>query len=216
MARSRKPVPRIDPSFGELDGWLRVAHDRISRQVNVRETRDASGTKTVVTIDHLLSCDLAAHAGWHVRTRPTFIPSAYFSSEVRTKVKNAERLRGRAIYCDDLLDRELVAAVSYHIDEDSRVPVFLTELGLRKDIAGNAFLRFRTLSGALVLKYHVHVIADKIGRGGYVDTDLAPGSEQLELARELGFRPSPRIKRLRIGGTHLRQPLPGQDSRTGG
>jgi hypothetical protein len=205
VARSRKQVSATETSLSELAGWLSAAQDRISRQVNVRETRSASGTKTVVTIDHLLSCDLSAHAGWHIRTRATFIPSANFSSEVRTKIKTAERLRGRAIYCDDLLDRELVAAVSYHIDEDSRIPVFLTELGFRKDIVGNALLRFKTLSGALVLKHHLHAIAAKIGRGGYVDTDLAPGSEHLELARELGFRKAPRIRGLRIGGTHLRQ-----------
>ncbi len=209
LARSRKQIPTIEPSLSELSDWLSGVHDQICRQVTVHEKEHASGKRTVVTIDHRLSCDLGGHAGWHVRTRQTFLPNAHFSSEVRTKIKNAAQMRGRAIYCDDLLDPELVAAVAYHVDEDSRMPIFLTELGFRTDIAGNAVIRSKSLSGALVLKHHVHAISDRIGRGDSVHIELAPGSEEFDLACQLGFKPAPKIKGYRPGGQHLRQSLSG-------
>jgi len=196
----------------ELGRWLAGARERIFRQVNVREKERSTGKETVVTIDHRLSCDLEAHAGWHIQTRPTVLPRAHFSSEVRAKIKTAERTRGRAIYCHDLIDQEVIAAVSYHIDEDSHMPVLITTLGFRTDTGDNAFLRYKTLAGALVLKHHVHAIADKIGRGGYVDIDLAPGAAQPGLAQELGFQKAPRVKGFNPGGLHLRQPAPGQIS----
>jgi len=198
-----------------LARWLSDARERIFRQVNVQENERASSKETVVTIDHRLSCDLDAHAGWHVRTRPTVLPRAHFSSQTRAYVKNAERSRGRAIYCHDPIGQEVVAAVSYHIDEDSHMPVLITTIGFRTDTGNNAFLRYRTLAGALVLKHHVHAVAEKIGRGGYVDMDLAD-SAQFELARELGFQRAPRVKGFRPGNLHLRQPAPAQDLGMGG
>lgn len=200
----------------ELARWLTDARDRVVRQVNVRENERASGTETIVRIDHRLSCDLEAHAGWHIRTTQTFLPGAHFSSQARTYVKTAARSRGRAIYCYGLVDEEVIAAVSYHVDEDSHMPVLITTLGLRTDIGGNDFLRYRTVAGALVLKHHVHAVADKIGRGGYVDLDLADKDPaHLELARELGFQRAPKVKGFRPGGVHLRQAAPGQDLGTG-
>lgn len=198
----------MDTALNRLANWLSGSHDRISRQVNVREKKHASGTETVVTIDHRLSCDLAAHVGWHIETRPTFLPRVHFSSWAIAHIKNAERRRGRAIYCHDRIDQEVIAAVSYHIDDDPRMPVLLTALAFRTDTGANAFLRYRTLAGALVLKHHVHALAEKIGRGGYVDIDLADGG-RADLARELGFQPAPKVKGFRPGGLHLRQQAPG-------
>lgn len=205
-----------EPAYEELVRWLIDARDRILTQVNVREKQRSTGKETVVSIDHRLSSDLAAHAGWHIKTKPTVLPRAHFSSEVRAKVKTAERTRGRAIYCHDPVDQEVIAAVSYHIDEDSHMPVLITTLGFRTDTGRNAFLRYKTLAGALVLKHHVHAVADKIGRGGYIDIDLAPGAVQSGLARELRFQTAPRVKGFHPGGVHLRQPAPGQDLGTGG
>jgi hypothetical protein len=192
--------------LSELAHWLSDAGERIFSQVNVRENERALGKKTVVAIDHRLSCDLDAHDGWHIRTRSTVLPRAHFSSLARTYVKNASQdRRGRAIYCHDPTGREVVAAMSYHIDDNARMPVLITTLAFRTDTGGNTFLRYRTLAGALVLKHHVHALAAKIGRGGYLDMDLADAA-QFELARELGFQRAPRVKGFRPGGLHLRQP----------
>jgi hypothetical protein len=193
----------------ELSLWLTDARARISRQVIVRVSKRASGIETVISIDHRMSCDLDAHDGWHIRTGETFLPEVHFSSQARTYVKTAARKRGRAIYCYDLTDGEVVAAISYHIDEDSTMPVLITTLGVRIDIRGNDFLRYRTLAGALVLKHHLHAVAEKIARGGHVDIDLADkDAAHFELAQELGFQRAPKIKGFRPGGIHLRQAAP--------
>jgi len=101
----------------------------------------------------------------------------------------------------------VVAGLSYHIHDNAGIPMLLTTIALRTDIEGNAFLRYRTLSGALVVKQYVRAIADRIGRGGYVDLDLADLKHE-PLVRELGFRKAPNVKGLRPGGVHLRQPAP--------
>jgi hypothetical protein len=193
--------------LAELARWLTDARERIRGQVHVREYKRASGNETVVAIDHRLSCDLDAHEGWHVQTRPTLLPRAHFSSWAIAHIKTAGRRRGRAIYCHDPLVQEVIAAVSYHIDDDPRMPILLTTLAFRTDAAGNPFLRYRTLAGALVLKHHLHALAGKIGRGGHLDIDLAD-RERLDLARALGFRSAPKMKGFRPGGLHLRQQAP--------
>ena len=98
--------------------------------------------------------------------------------------------------------------MSYHIDDNARIPVFLTMIAFRTDIAGDAFRRYRTLAGALVVKHYVHAIAKEAGRGGCVDLDLADRAHE-RYASELGFRKAPKVKGLRPGGVHLRQPAPG-------
>jgi hypothetical protein len=194
-------------ALSRLARWLADAWKRILNQVNVIEQGRRSGKTTLVAVDHRLSCDLEMHAGWHIQTKPTFLPRDHFSSQARAYVKNAERARGRAMYCHDLIEQEVVAVMSYHIDEDARMPILITTLGFRIDIAGNAFLRYRTMAGALVLKHHAHAVAEKIGRGGFVDMDLADKA-QFGLARELGFQPAPQVKGFRPGNLHLRQPAP--------
>ena len=206
MSERSKPAT-LDPSLAELARWLNGARDRIVAQVTVRQEHRASGRETLVTIDHRLSCDLPLHAGWHVRTRPTVLPRAHFSSWAIARVKSAEQRRGRAIYCHDLTLQEVTAAASYHVDTSKRLPLLLTTLAFRTDIDDNPYLRYRTLAGALVLKHELHAVADLIGRGGCVDIDLAD-KDRLDAARELGFRSAPRIKGFRPGGVHLRQDAP--------
>jgi hypothetical protein len=199
-------IDPLPPFLGPLAEWLGAARERISAQVTVRETKRASGANTTVTIDHRLSCDLDDFAGWHVSTAPALLPRAHFSSYAKHLIKTAaQHGRGRALYCHDPLAQEVVSALSYHIDDDERKPVLLTALGFRTDTGENRFLSERTLSGALVLKHHVHAIAAKIGRGGYVDIDVG-SREHVELVSQLGFRRAPKIKGFKPGGTHLRQP----------
>lgn len=131
----------------------------------------------------------------------------HFSSWAVAHIKTAERSRGRAIYCHDPLVQEVVAAVGYHIDENRTLPLLITTLAFRIDTQENAFLRYRTLAGALVLKHHLHAIAEKIGRGGCVDIDLTD-RERLALAQELGFRRAPKVKGFRPSSLHLRQDAP--------
>jgi hypothetical protein len=193
----------------ELGRWLTSERRRIEKQVTVREARRARGPNTTVSIDHRFPCRLDAHAGWHVRTRPAYLPFAHFSSEVRARIKGAENMgpRGRTIYCHDLGLEQVTSVLGYHLAVRPHLPVLITTLGLRRDREMTVALRDRSLAGALVLKHHLHAIADRAGRGGHVDLDLND-SRQLELARRLGFRKAPRMKGFRPAGTHLRQPAP--------
>lgn len=196
-----------DDPLDPLAGWLASQRGVISRQVTIRRGESAYGSRTEVAIDHRLLCDLAGHGGWRISTKPTFVSQHQFGSYARHYLKTANRGRGRAIYCHDLSASELVAGVTYHIDDDQRIPVLLTTIAFRSDVGDSATLRYRTLAGALVAKHYVHAVAEKIGRGGFVDLDLGDRTYE-PLARAMGFRKAPKIRGLRTGGVHLRQAAP--------
>lgn len=198
-----------DDPLDVLARWLDEQRDRIDipRHVTVRKAEGAYGMRTRVAIDHRLSCDLGPHNGWRISTKPTFVSQHQFGSLARHYLKTADHSRGRAIYCHDLSAAEVVAGMSYHIDDNTAIPVLLTTIALRTDTEDSAFLRYRTLSGVLVIKQYIHAIAERISRGGYVDLDLA-GREHEPLVRKLGFRKAPTVKGLRPGGVHLRQLAP--------
>jgi len=62
-----------DDPFDLLTRWLTEQRATISRQVTIRKSAGAYGTRTQVAIDHRLSCDLAAHDGWRIsRSRRSF------------------------------------------------------------------------------------------------------------------------------------------------
>jgi hypothetical protein len=193
-----------------LARWLAEGRETrdLARQVIVRETQSAYGTRTVVDIDHLLACPLERHEGWRVSTRPTFLPRLHFSSQATHYLKTAAVTRGRTLYCYEPPAGGVVAALSYHLDERKHLPVLLTTIGLRIDYPTNPFLEYRTLAGALVLKHYVHTLATKVGRGGHVDLELADRKDE-PLMRRLGFRPAPRLRGRGAGGSLLRQPAPG-------
>ncbi len=206
-----------DDALDRLARWLidQWATIDIPGHVTVRKATGAYGMRTTVAIDHLLSGPLEAHDGWRISTKPTFLPREHFSSQARHFLKTAEPGRGRAIYCHDWSSLEVVAGLSYHVDDKSGFPVLITTIAFRTDIAGNAYLRHRTLAGAFILKQYVHAVSEKIGRGGHVDLDL-PTRNHEPYARELGFRKAPRVRGLRPGGLHLRQnALAGQASGSG-
>jgi len=182
--------------------------------VAVKTIERGEGDRTKVAIDHLLSCPLSGYNGWRVTTKQTFLPLGQFSSHASFCLKTADHVRGRTIYCKDrALDDEVVAAMSYHIDERSSWPVFVMTIGFHRDGKRDAEMRKRTIVGAFVIKQYVHAISDLIGRGGLVHIDVPPDGEIY--ARELGFRNAPRIKGLRVAGTHMQQPSLRQDSESG-
>lgn len=198
-------------NLDELGQWLAGRRRRIRDQVTLRETQRGPGPETAIAIDHRFPCELEAHAGWHVRTNPAYLPGVHFTSHTRACVNGAESAgagaRGRTIYCHDVGLGEVTAVLVYHLDRRTHLPVLLTALGLRSDREMTVALRDRSLAGALVLKHHLHAIADRAGRGGHVDLDLND-KRQLDLAQRLGFRRAPRVRRFRPAGTHLRQLAP--------
>lgn len=207
-----------DDSLAPLARWLidhRMAID-IEGKIAITKRASTEGERTIVTIDHLVSCSLSGRGGWRVRTKRTYLPPGHFHSSAAHTLKSADHGRGRTIYCMDRgFDDEVVAALSYHLDKRRVWPLFITAIGFRIDFPNNAVLRWRTLEAAFLLKQYAHAIAALTGRGGDVHAEVPPNSVT-RYAEELGFQNAARPKGLRSSGTHMRQaPLSDQSSASG-
>ena len=207
-----------DEALDRVARWLidQQATLDIAGQISATETATAEGDRTRVSIDHLLSCPLPGRLGWRVTTKKTYLPTPHFHSSAAHILKTADHGRGRTIYCMDRGFRdEVVAALSYHLDERPSWPLFVTAIGFRIDFPENLELRRRTLEAAFLLKQYAHAIARITGRGDDVHAEVPPHGET-RYAVELGFRKARRLKGLRASGTHMRQPpLEGQSSSRG-
>jgi hypothetical protein len=177
----------------------------LAKQVRVTKVVGATGDMTRVRIDHRIpSHDSGGRAGWRITTREQFLPRAHFDVDVRREVNSASAERGRRVYCIEQHSGEVVAAIAYHVDKNTRIPVMVTAIGLRIDSMGTPELFSRSRGAAYVLKQYVHEIARQLGRGSFVDIDAGSAATRAE-AQVLGFRPAPTVRGLRISGTHLRQ-----------
>jgi hypothetical protein len=194
-------------SLERLSRWLIENRESIDipSQITIRESSTARGARTHVAIDHRLAGPFLAHRGWRVSTKRTDLPSVHFSSLATHYLKTADHPRGRTIYCHDNARGEVIAALSYHVDEHASWPVFITMIGLRTDFKVDLDLRNRTIGAAFLLTQYVHAISDALGRGGDVHIEI-PRHDTDSYAAELGFRKAVKISGLRVSGTHMRQP----------
>lgn len=188
--------------LGGIIEW--VARSKSTWNLQGQVHVEARGGQTFVRIDHRMPAGDHSDKGWRVTTGNQYLPRAHFGADVRSAINSASHERGRRLYCIDQASNEVVAAMSYHVDEDPRLPVFLTSIGLRVDEGGMPELYDRSRGAAFLLKQYVHEIARKIGRGGHVDID-AGSVELLKDLTVLGFKRAPKIKGLRPSGQHLRQ-----------
>jgi len=197
-----------DDPLGEFRLWLleHRAEIDLTNHIAITKRRSAEGERTSVGIDHLVSCPLQGREGWRITTKRTYLPPGHFHSSVAYTLKTAaDHGRGRTIYCMDRgFEDEVVAALSYHLDERHRWPPFVTAIGFRTDFPDNAMLRRRTLEAAFLLKQYVHAIAAVTGRDRDVYADVPPNSVT-RYAEELGFQKAARLKGLRPSGTLMRQ-----------
>lgn len=97
-----------------------------------------------------------------------------------------------------------MAAISYHLDDRPSFPLLLTAIALRVDEGDE--LHDQSRAAAQILKGYAHEIARQMGRGSHVDIDASPYA--VPDLTVLGFSKAPRVKSLRVSGTHLRQPAP--------
>ena len=162
---------------------------RIRQELHVRVVRQATGPWTRVTLGHvhvpevgeaggprfLLTTELA------VRLSPS-----HFDRGLAAKINQANREKGRVVFAVDLALNEVVAAIAYHIPEDSPSPLLITALAPRVDAAapvGRACVP--------MLKACLHELGAYLGRGGQLG--LGPGGAPIDEAKQLfGFRPAPR------------------------
>jgi hypothetical protein len=196
-----------DTSDQPLAAWLARPKIKtaIASQVTIRQKNTAAGKRTTVSIDHRLVSEIEGYDGWRITTKRTFLPLAHFSSWATHDLRTANHDRGRTIYCmDRARDDEVVAAISYHIDDHASWPIFITMIGLRIELGEDADLRRRTLAGAYLIKQYLHAVASTLGRPCDLYVDLSPKSGQAA-ATELGFRPARRIPGLRVAGVLMSQ-----------
>lgn len=178
----------------------------IAAAVNHDPRETAEGEKNYITINHLLP-EPGRARDWRFRvtTSHQMLPNAHFDRAVRAKVNQASRERGRRIYAIERDSLEVMAVLSYHLDEDIHRPLLITALGTRCDADDSPELFAMSLALVWLLKQYAHVIAEKAGRGAHVDMDASTKPEVLATLEQLGFRNAPRVKEFTPSGKHMRQ-----------
>jgi hypothetical protein len=180
----------------------------LARQVHVTSHGTAYGERTTLHIDHRIPDVVGAQEGWRITTDHQHLPRVHFHPRARAKINAASQERGRRVYCIDLASAEVVAAMSYHLDNRRKFPLMLTAIGLRMDEGAPEDLYDASRGAAFLLKQYLHELAAQVGRAGYVDID-ADGVTALRNLSDLGFVRAPRVKGLRESGRRMRQhPLP--------
>lgn len=156
-----------------------------------------------MAIDHRVPGDAdEGRPGLRITTKDQKLFRAHFDREVREVANTASHERGRRLFCIEMSRQEVVAVISYHIDDRGHFPVLITSIGQRID-GDTDLIRVSRLAAAL-LKQYVHEIAEQIGRGGSVDFDNGDPSAETEL-KVLGFRRGPKVDGRRPSGTMWRQ-----------
>ena len=208
---SRTPLNRsgrLIDLMVEIRRWLHDARTNLNLRAHVHITKSGTvhGERTTVQIDHRIPGPRSGRrARWRITTKAQRLFKVHFHIDVREEVNAASTQRGRVLYCIDLDRQEVVAVLSYHIDDKSHFPVLLTVIGMRIDGRTDDDLTDSSRGGALILKQYAHEIARRLGRGAFLDIDASNDSQVLAELNALGFRNAPQVKDLRISGTHLRQ-----------
>ena len=162
---------------------------RIRQALHVRVVQRATGPWTHVTLGHvhvpeageeggsrfLLTTELAAR-----------LSPSQFDRTLAATINQASREKGRVVFAVDLALNEVIAAIAYHIPEDSSSPLLVTALAPRIDAAGPVGRACVPL-----LKACLHELGTYLDRGGQLG--LRPGGAPLDEAQRLyGFRRAPR------------------------
>jgi hypothetical protein len=162
---------------------------RIRQELHVRVGRRATGPWTEVTLRHLHVPEVGETGvpRFLLTTELTArLSPSLFDRRLAAKINQASREKGRVVFAVDFAINEVVAAIAYHIPEDSSSPLLITALAPRIDGAapvGRACVP--------MLKACLHELGAYLGRGGQLG--LRPGGAPLDEAQQLfGFRPAPR------------------------
>jgi hypothetical protein len=162
---------------------------RIQQALHVRVVQQATGPWTQVTLGqvHVPGADEERGPRFLLTTELAVrLSPSLFDRGLAGKINQASREKGRAVFAVDLTLNEVVAAIAYHIPEDSSSPLLITALAPRSDAAapvGRACVP--------MLKACLHELGTYLGRGGQLG--LRPGGAPIDEAQQLfGFRPAPR------------------------
>jgi hypothetical protein len=176
----------------------------LERHIHIERRERADGEENQIRVDHrfpdIRNGRFSRTKGrWRVTTKGPKIrlPLKLHGRGASEVNRVGGQGRGRALYCYDLERNALpIAAVAFHIDRDTRIPVQITGLALpRRDDD-----EWRdNLWGVWFIKFHLHALGLMLGRGSQVicEEKVAAGPAELEL---LGFRRAERIAGVRPSG----------------
>lgn len=161
-------------------------------------------------IPHLALRGRGRPARYRITTRGQMLRTDHFPDpDLRSAIRRAAaKVRNRALFCADLRTGEVMAAASFHIDDDPALPLHIREIGLRDGDDDDTDVRAQSEFCAHVLLAYLLVAGDKDGRGEVLGF-LSENDEQEQLARDFGFRPTERPAAIIQPGDYMTmQPPP--------
>jgi hypothetical protein len=130
--------------------------------------------------------------GWRITTTSHFLRRDHFPNDTarRGVAYNDQKARGRTLYCVSAAEREshtrgqVVAALSWHVDERTTAPILITNLVIRGDGADAQAL---SLAAAAWMLAYLLEVAARTGRPGEigVEIDTQPNADDFSA---IGFR----------------------------
>lgn len=191
------------PELGVVRQFVDERTD-IHDNVRVSESVAHGSRQTRVTVHHRIpSPSSGRRARWLITTTSQLLAPGLFAPRIAEAIRRASDVRGRALYCVDLVWREVLAALTYHLDDDRARPVLITALALRTD--GDDTLYRESLAATLVLKAYLHALGSKLGRGAEIVFEVPPGPQVAVYERALGFRKARTPKGYRSTDVYLSQ-----------
>jgi hypothetical protein len=163
--------------------------DDIAAQVTVREDGgSASTTKVSVSHQHLIP-DISRII---VTTRRQHLSRHEFDSSIAERINSRDTQPGeddgRILYCVDLVNDQLMAALMYHVHGGRSYPLLITAIAVRSD--GDEDFRTVSTACALILKAYLHALSAKVRRGATIGYDSRTSAETALALNSLGFRRS--------------------------
>jgi hypothetical protein len=159
--------------------------------------------KNAMVVDHLIpEGPRGDQVAFRVTTRHRELPSNHFPDRhVRQEVSEASLERGRAIYCIRRDIDEVVAAISYHLEDQG--PLSIRAMALRQD-ADRPDIWAESRWALVVCKAYLHVFAEKkMRRTADLLYDADTKAKIAEAQDFLGFRRAARQPGLRPSGRAL-------------
>jgi hypothetical protein len=131
---------------------------------------------------------------WRITTSSHFLRRDHFpiETERRGVAYNDQKARGRTLYCVSAAERgshargQVVAALSWHVDERADAPLLITNLAIRGD---SADARSLSLAAAAWMLAYLLEVAARTGRPEEigVEIDTQPNADDFSA---IGFRPA--------------------------
>lgn len=172
---------------------------RVRTAVSIKRTQNSRETETRVQIEDRFPGGPWFARGpitWHVTTQGQRLPSEHFgATTARSRIQATKhKKKERVIYA--IQQREVVVGMSFHVDEDLRLPFIVTALAVRTD---STEARAMSLSCAGWLLAYLLEASDQDRRPHAVGTKLEMTEDDTDF-RAIGFTSARVPPGLSLGG----------------